>query len=250
MKALVSAELLKLRSTQVWFWLLLAVVVLGGGIVIGNFASSDGVRDAKDVADAIANANIACVAPFILGALAVTTEYRYQTITPTLLATPSRWRVVGAKIMTYALVGLGYAIVCLGVQLAIALPWASAKGVDVSLGDADMRRVLLGMIAVLVLMALVGVGVGAMIKNQVVTIVLSLVFLFVLQNILAAIPHVKDAWRFTPSGAISKILFTGNDTSINNAPQLDRPLSYLVLALWAAIPAAIGAGLTMRRDIT
>jgi hypothetical protein len=250
MTRLIGAELLKLRSTQVWLWLLAAVVLLGGGIVAGSFATSGAVKDAHDVANSIAYANGACVATFILGALGITTEYRHQTITPTLLGTPSRWAVVGAKLIGYAIVGAGYAVACLAVQLSIALPWASAKGIDLGGDGAELRRVVLGMVAVLTLMALVGVGVGALVKNQVVTIVVSLVFFFVLEGVISAIPYVRDVWRYTPSGGITSLLFTGSDARVNDAPVLSHWGGALVLLAWAAVPAVIGAGLTMRRDIT
>ena len=39
-----------------------------------------------------ASSSTAYVVVFVLGVLAVTTEFRYQTITPTVLQTPSRGR--------------------------------------------------------------------------------------------------------------------------------------------------------------
>ncbi len=65
----------------------------------------------------------------ILGITGMTGEYRYQTITPTFLATPRRARVVLAKMVAHLGVGLGYGVVCVLVALvvggAIVLPAAS-----------------------------------------------------------------------------------------------------------------------------
>src|SRR6185436_19498291 len=58
----------------------------------------------------------------VLGLVHPTAAFRYQTITPTVLQTPSRWTVVAAKLLSYAIIGLAYALACLAVQLMIALP--------------------------------------------------------------------------------------------------------------------------------
>ena len=82
------------------------------------------------------------VAVFVLGVLGVTTEFRYQTITPTVLATPSRWALITAKMITYALVGALYALICMVVQLAIALPWMSAKNIDFAFSSEHIPHAL------------------------------------------------------------------------------------------------------------
>ena len=157
MVALIRAELRKLLTTQVWFWMLLISV---GLTVLGVVAQIAGEKHdevlAGNVHDVLTSAAGAFtyVPLFVLGALAVTTEYRYQTITPTVLATPSRWKLVTAKMITYALVGIVYAVICLVIQLAIALPWLSARHIHVSL--ADNKGPLLAVFAVLALYALVG----------------------------------------------------------------------------------------------
>ena len=66
--------------------------------------------------------------------IGLTGEFRHQTATTTFLATPNRGRVVLAKLATYALVGIAYALVCIAVTIAIAVPWLNAKGIQVPLG--------------------------------------------------------------------------------------------------------------------
>ena len=138
---LVRAELLKLRTTQVWFWLLIAAVAIAAVFVIGPFAASD-ISTAHDLADVFHGASIAYIVVFVLGALGVTTEFRYQTITPTVLATPSRWSLVGAKMITYAMVGAAYALICLVIQLAIAVPWLAARHEHISFTSGPVPHAL------------------------------------------------------------------------------------------------------------
>ena len=88
---LIRSELLKVRSTQVWFWLLLASLAITAASVIGNLATAGSqVHLRSQIHDIITAANSGYIAAFVLGVLSVTTEFRYQTITPTVLATPSR----------------------------------------------------------------------------------------------------------------------------------------------------------------
>jgi ABC-2 type transport system permease protein len=250
MVRLIRAEFLKLRTTQVWFWLLLAALAISTLVTIGSLAPSDGVRTSTDVPDIFGNANGASVIVFILGVLGVSTEFRYQTITPTVLTTPSRWALITAKLVSYALVGAGYAVVCLALQIAIAAPWLSSKDIDLSLSDTDVRHVLIGVLVIHTLFALIGIGVGALLRNQIVAVTVGLIFLVVLENLILAIPGVKHGWPYTPSGAVTAIIYTHGDTEANGVHILGAGGGVLVLLLWALVPAILGAGITMNRDIT
>jgi ABC-type transport system involved in multi-copper enzyme maturation permease subunit len=245
----VRAEFLKLRTTQVWFWMLALAVVAGSLIVVGGLAS-DSVHTARDIPDLFANANGTLLTAFVLGVLGITTEFRHQTITTTLLQTPSRWAVVAAKLFTYALVGLLYAAACAAVQLAIAVPWLSAKQIDFTLSDPDVGRAVFGPLLLFALFALIGIGVGALIRNQIVALVSGLVFILVINNIIPAIPVVKNSYAYTPAGAVTEILFPANENTPGDVHLLGSGGGVLVLLAWALIPALIGAGYSMNRDIT
>src|ERR1700759_1087464 len=208
---LVRAEFVKLRTTQVWFWLLIAALAICVLVVLGSFLSSDGVKTAADVPDVIASANQGALAVFVLGVLGVTTEFRYQTITPTVLVTPSRWTLITAKMIAYALIGVAYALACIVVELAMVLPWLSARGISFDLGDPDLRRAIFGLFLVLALFGIVGLGVGALLRNQIVAVTVGVVFLLILQNILLAIPGARDAWPYMPAGAVAAILSHARD---------------------------------------
>ncbi|HVU93155.1 MAG TPA: ABC transporter permease [Jatrophihabitans sp.] len=247
---LVEAEFLKLRTTQVWFWLLLAAVAISALLVIGPIASGD-VHNGRDVADMFGSAALAYVVLFVLGVLGVTTEFRYQTITPTVLQTPSRWALVTAKMITYALTGVAFAVVCLAVQLAIAVPWLSADGVDYSLGSDGIPHALIGVFVVLALFGIVGLGIGALIRNQIVAVSIGVIFLLVLENIFLAIPGVKHVYPYLPGGAARAIAdVTARDDTVNGVRLLPVGGGVIMLLLWAFVPAIVGAAFSMNRDIT
>jgi ABC-2 type transport system permease protein len=245
---LVRAEVLKVRTTQVWFWLLLASLAVSVLAAVAGLASDD-VRKPADVATIFANANGGLAVAFILGVLGMTTEFRHQTFTPAVLATPSRWAIVLAKLVTYALVGGAYAAIGIALQLAITAPWLASKGIDLELGG-DVGHAMLGLVLVFVLFAVIGVGFGALLHNQALAITLGLIFLLVVNNVIGAIPGVKAGFPYTPEGAMISIIYPGSDNGPEGVQLLSTVGGVVVLMLWALIPAALGAAVTLNRDIT
>ena len=68
----------------------------------------------------------------ILAAAGTAGEFRHRTAAATFLAEPRRARVITAKLITYLLAGARYALACVAVSLAVALPWLAARGTPVS----------------------------------------------------------------------------------------------------------------------
>jgi ABC-2 type transport system permease protein len=249
---LIRGEFLKLRTTQVWFWLLLCTVAVGALLSVAQVAPRDGIRTERAVPDLFAAfaATPGYIILFVLGVLGVTTEFRYQTITPTVLQTPSRWAIVTAKMITYAIVGVLYSLAALLAEGIVGIPWLSSKGIDVRLGNSEVQHAILGTFTVLALFGIVGLGIGALLRNQIVAVVVGIIFLVVLENILLAIPVVKHAWPYTPNGATQAILYTHGSTDVNGVHLLSTSGGVIVLLLWAFVPAVVGAAFTMNRDIT
>ena len=245
---LIRAELLKLRTTQVWFWLLLASLSVGVLAAVAALATDD-VEEPADVATIFANANGGLTVVFILGILGITTEMRYQTFTSTVLTTPSRFAIMAAKLVTYLLVGAGYAVLGILVQLAIVIPWLRSKHIDFELGG-DVGHAMVGLIVVFALFAIMGIGVGSVLRNQGLAISLGLVFLLVINSLIAAIPGVRAAYPCTPAGAMISVIYPPGADAPDEVAMLSRPGGIVVLLLWALLPAVIGATITLNRDIT
>jgi hypothetical protein len=247
---LIHAEFLKARTTQVWFWLLLGTIAISALLVVGQVAPRDGVRDASDVPNLFASSSTAYIVVFVLGVLGVTTEFRYQTITATVLQTPSRWSIVTAKMITYAVLGVGYALVAVGVQLAVAVPWLSSKDISVDFGNPEVRHAIIGVFAVVALFGIIGLGVGALLRNQIVAVVVGILFLLIIEHIFVAIPVVKNIWPYLPDPAGQAILHTTGESTVNGVHLLSTWTGLGVLLLWAFVPAVVGAAFSMNRDIT
>ena len=253
---LIKAEFTKLFSTKLWLWLLVGAIAFTALVVSltvgfdGNSNNNGGAPrlvTPEGQRNLFSQAGAANVWALILGAIAVTGEFRHQTVTPTFLATPHRGRVVLAKLITYALVGIAYGIVTIVTALAIALPWVSAKDIDISLGSNGIPGVLVGVAAGVAVYALLGVGLGALIRNQIAAVVGALVYLFLLEPILSGIPKVRDYFKFFPGGAISAL----TDRFVSPDVHLLQPYQGgLLLVAYGLVFAGLGTWLAMRRDVT
>ncbi len=244
---LFRAELIKLRTTQVWFWLLVATLALGALTVIGPIAGDSQLSN-DEVPNIFANAATAFVAVFVLGVLIVTTEYRYQTITPTLLTTPKRWQVVVAKGLTMVVVGAVYAFATIVIQVAIGLPWLAARGLDVeATGPNGVVVPIVKAFVVVVLYGLLGFGFGALARNQIVGVVVGVIYVVVVENLLVVIPGVKYAFPYLPGGGAASI---GGTDTINGVDLLPLAGGVLILVGWTVVLVGLGLTTSLRRDIT
>jgi ABC-type transport system involved in multi-copper enzyme maturation permease subunit len=236
MTALVRAEWTKLFTTRTWIGMLLGACLLAGGFaaLFTGLAGQDGdggpgipelgsAQFEELVFSVAANASVFLL---ILGIIGMTQEYRHRTATPTFLTTPRRGRVITAKVLAYAVVAVPMALVVLAVTVVVVLVYAGASGL------------------VLVVFTVIGVGVGALVRNQVGAIVGSLVYLNVIEPIVASIGAISGAYKWLPGGAVQAI------TSDFEAPDLLEPWQGAVLLLaYGVVAALIGTVLAARRDV-
>jgi Histidine kinase len=97
------------------------------------------------------------------------------------------------------------------VVLGITLPWLRAKGVELVIVDADAGSRLLGLTATTALHAVLGVGLGALVRNQVVAVVAGLVWMRV-EGMLPDVLHRPRLGRWLPEGAAAALTGPGDAT--------------------------------------
>ena len=213
MGRLIRGEFAKLLTTRLWLLLLLATMGLTALFASLNIAFNDGPDTlAPPVATAAGQrllfgtaAGGAQTLVAVLAAIGMTSEYRHRTATTTFLTTPRRAQVVAAKLITYALVGAVYAVACLAVVTAIAWPWLTARGIDPTLTGNGVPAALAGVIGAVTLFALLGVGLGALLRDQVAAVVGLLVYLFVAEPIVTRIPALQDWTIYLPGPSASAL---------------------------------------------
>ena len=254
MTRLVRAEWTKLFTTRVWIGLVLGACALVGGFaaLFTGFAGVEqngqpglpavGTPQFERLAFAVGTNAVALL--LILGIIGMTQEYRHRTATPTFLTTPRRGRVVIAKLLAYALAAIPIALAVLATGVLVVEIYAGARGAAPSLTDPDNLRTLGGAWAALVIYAVIGVGVGALLRNQVGAIVGALVYLYVVEPIIRSIPATSVAYKWMPGGALEAM------TATFQGPDLLAPWQGALLLLGYGLPAAIlGTFLAVRRDV-
>jgi len=247
---LLRAEFRKLFSTKVWLFMLLGSVVFAAlflSLTLGFANNPDSGlprRDSPEIQPvALSSATAAAVFVLLLSIIGITQEFRHRTATPTYLTTPQRGRVTIAKMLTYVIVGLVFAVITSAVVLAIAVPWLNSSGAEFSFGGENLEVLLAGGLAV-ALYGLVGVGIGALVRNQVGAIVGALVYLFVLEPVIRAIPATAPVYRWLPGGAQEAM------TASFQAPDLfERWQGALLLIGYGLIAAGLAMAFTLRRDV-
>ena len=246
MSRAVAAELFKLRTTRTSWGVTLGSLAIV--VIISTIAALAGDFDADDrEAELLEIAGLVQIFALVLGILLVATEFRHGTITPTLLAVPDRVRLVLAKLLAGlgagALLGLVAATVCALIVLLVL----GARDVDViESTTGEILELIAGNVAASALFAAIGVGLGALLRNQVGAIIGALGWLFLVEPLLTIIPGFDDVIsKWFPSGAANAAAGTASsEDALGQVP------AGLLLAAYAAAFLAAGTVLMRRRDVS
>jgi ABC-2 type transport system permease protein len=184
----------------------------------------------------------------VLGILVVTGEYRHKTVTPTYLAEPRRGRVTAAKLMVSALGGLAVAAVVGAAGLALGFVLVGAGDGTTGVMLDQFRAVIPGVLAAAGLFAVYGTGLGALVKNQVVAVVVGLGFSFVAEPVVEAIaPRVA---RFLPGYAAQALSGSAARGISRVIPLLTWWEGALALVAYGIVLGCAGTLTTLRADVT
>jgi ABC-2 type transport system permease protein len=241
MSALVRAELLKLRTLRSTAWAaaaLLAITLLTAGLALGEAGNKDYTTPAQ-LGETILGIGYAAVFFLtVLGAIAAAGEYRHRTISQRFLASPSRHRVLLAKLAAYAAIAVGTAVVVTAVAAALGEAVVSSKGYTLDLADAG-PRLLAGIVVATVLASMLGVVIGAITRNPT-TAMVAIFGAWIAEKIVGGM--LGDIAQYLPFALIENVL------------GLTAPMAwgYAALALGGltAVLAVVAQRVTVPRDVT
>ena len=159
---------------------------------------------------------------------------------------PNRVRLVLAKLL--AALGGGRAARARGRALctAIVFPVLSSRDIDTGGTSSEVLELIAGNVAASALFAAIGVGLGALVRNQVGAIIGALGWIFLVEPLLTIIPGFDDVIaKWFPSGAANAAAGTASsDDTLGQLP------AGLVLAGYAAAFVAAGIVMIRRRDVS
>lgn len=276
MGPLVRAELRKYLTTRMYWGMALAMFLAGAlfaaitaaFVIYGSIQVGGEEIDLETVLPELTLARmvytggiqIGYLLALVIGVVAIGTEFRHKTATSTFLAAPRRTRVILAKAAALVLIAVGSGLfhvigsligggVLLGLNDLAVLPDA-----------AQLGRTLLLALLVLALWALMGLGIGVLITNQVAALFVAVAVAWIVEPLLGwglTFLDGGDAFaRFFPSQATTATLnvFTGADEQVTRSmggsgEQLPWWGAALTLIAYAGVMTVIGVWLTRRRDI-
>jgi ABC-2 type transport system permease protein len=248
MTAQLRAELLKQRSTDTNLGLLSAMLglVLLAVLLHGLGLPAEDVSNSSEQLTVVLGwgEKLSAVFAALLGAMSITSEIRHGTIRPTFLVTPQRARVLVAKVLSSMFFGAGFGLIATAFAAGVGSGVLGARGIESQLDPGDYALFVGGGTAAAALWAPIGLGIGAVVRNQVPTLIGICAWLLFVEGLLVGdIAGVGDVGRFAPGAAAAAI--TGHDPDTLVAPAA----GLVLLALYAAAAALAGTLATVRRDV-
>lgn len=242
---LVRAEVRKLTTTKLpWgFAAVLAVVAAINAVAILFGTDMDGSKDfiatAADQQSLLAFGGNALLLTGLFGAIAVAREYGHGTVVPMFLAAPRRAMAMSAQLAAI-LIG-GALLGLLGGVLVLAAGVASLPFVDQAflLTGGVMTRLVATAAFAGAVGAVLGAGLGAVVRNPGGAVTAAVVLLFIAPPLLVQMASATASW--VPDTLTAVLSGVGEGPTVLAAAA--------ALAAWALVPAAVGMGVIQRRDV-
>lgn len=265
----VASEWTKIGSLRSTYWIAGVTIALSWAMAYlsANASSGDpGFQPEASLADGLALSQLAMC---VLGVLVGTGELSTGAFRATFVAVPRRVPVLAARALVTAGVGAVIAALALVATVLGILPAAASRGMGVDLTAENTPQALVGSFLLLVGMALLGLGAGALLRHTALatTAVLALVFVvpvalslasdlatdpldLPVETEVATLDPVSTALAFLPGDAAYRMTTTAGGDGPDGAPDLGPWGGGAVFAAWILVPL-VAAGVRLRtRDVT
>lgn len=264
MTGAIRSEFRKYFSTRMWWGMAIAVLVVSAAFaaLFGFLMTMDQsgmppeqqfTGSPEEVANSVytAGLSVAYLLTLSVGVMQIGSEYRHKTITSTFLAVPQRAKVMGAKVISLLVIGAMYGVISLIGSVSVGAAVLSARGAEVFPGTEVARTLALSLL-VLGLWALIGLGAGILIPNQVAALLIAVGVAWIVEPLLGVALSFwdwgADVAQYLPSAATQAMV--SGVTPPSGSAQLDWWGGALVLAAYAVVLAGIGSWRTVRADIS
>lgn len=247
------SEWTKIRSVSSTVWTLSVAVVVTVALGMLIAALSKAGYDDLSAADrrafdptflSFAGMSLGQLAMIVFGVLVVGGEYSSGTIRSSLAAVPRRGVFLAGKLAVATALAL---VVGLVTSFAtFFLGQAMLGGHAAALGDPGVLRAVAGGGLYMTLIALFSMGVATMLRSPMLSLGILMPFFFLISMVLGNVPATRNAGRFLPDQAGSRIMQVvppaGDDTPYGPWGGLG------IMAVWALAAVAGGYAVLRRRD--
>ncbi len=244
MKALLRAELIKLRTTRTFVVLTAAALAISLLVVVLTTTLQD--EWTEDDARDLFTSDFTGLFILLLGVMGMAGEWRHRTITSTVLAAPRRLRLLSAKTISYAVAGIAISLIVTVTIMAIGTLILSARDLPTA-GLGDLADVLWRNLVVAAYLGAFGVCIGGLIRNQIVAIVGLLLLAFAIEP--AVIGLAPEVGKFGPTLGAPNGFIGLEDVFGEGDEQLTPAVALLVMIGWVGLAFAAAAARLERRDL-
>ena len=251
----VRSEWIKMVTLKTTWAMLAAIAVsIAGFAVLAGFSASGatstgpGRRGEDPVSTVMTGTILGLLLVGTAGALHGSREYASGLIRVTFTAVPSRVQVLAAKILVFtALTGVVVLVSTLVAFFAGMAVLSNGGAATLAWSDDGVARAVLGTVAYLTGLGVVGVALGVMLRNiggSIAALIGGVIFLPTLAS--ALLPQSWDGvFKYLPSNAAKS--FTEVDPTASGI-LLDTTTGALVFATWVVIAVAGAVVLLRTRD--
>lgn len=265
MRKAISAEFLRAASTRAWGLHVLAGLAVGlfltGGLIVMGPDNMNPPMPGPDTVEGVRGLLgilvLSAPIPLLLGTQLMTREFEHRTSVPTFLAEPRRHRVVMAKLVVGVALGASYGLVLAGAATVGVFAGCAVAGFDPALGWRPVSLAALRMGGAMAMYTLVGVGIGSLIPRAKVCIGIAVLWFYLLESMLTAVPGAQNLYPWLPGGAASAI--AGQSFVLDAISRTAGSGAVVLLPVWAgglvlvgyaALAASSAMVTTLRRGIT
>lgn len=268
---LVASEWVKLTSLRSTLWVTVVTVAVAFAFTYLSASASSGDPGFDPTRSLPDGVGLSQLGTLVLGVLAGTADFRTGAFRSTFTAAPRRVLVLVARTVATAGVAVVVALLTLAATVLGVLPAAQSRDMSLDLTTGSTPQVLLGSGLLLVGMALLGLGLGSLLRRTVPAMVTALALVFVLPVGISlggelstsptemtagvetgptGLDPVSTVLAFLPGDAASRMTTTAEGGGVDGAPDLGPWGGGLVFAGWILLPLA-AAGVRLRtRDVT
>jgi len=247
----IRSEQIKLR-TVLMHWVL-AVIAVGFPLLVtllnAGIRADDGDFDARSLVEVLSGTSVVGILLIgVIAAASVTGEFGFNTIRPTLAATPRRARVVTAKAIVVVVLALALQGLVLLVGWFVGAGLAEGRGATIDLGTVDGGiEALLGSLVFALMMALVGLGLGLIVRSTPAAVAAIILWPLLVENLLGGLLSVifdgTNIASWMPFRAGLNLLAVD---SIGDGPS--RMVGGIYFGAFALVLLGLGTWLLHRRD--